>query len=152
MEIDYRWQKSVDKYAADPTPENKAHLFRELPYVDPTKAELVNIIEAAVQQGLSVVCLDNRNPEVKILRDEYMKSEIDKVVQQGGRLAVFVGTAHIRWAKQSQYNYETTGNVMRFQLFKPLGRFLVDEYGKDKIGIVNLMGCYDSYVFACVTE
>lgn len=160
LEIDYRWQSFVDAYQSSPSEENKQNLLRELPYVDNVKEEFVDIIENATKKALRVICLDNRNPESKVERDDNMKESILEVIANGGKIAGFLGANHIRWSKDTiigatPYNTKEGGDessnpVMSMDIITPVGRLLIDALGKDQIGLIDLTSCSDDYIYACV--
>ena len=153
LEIDYRLQDNVNGYMRNPNAQNRNQLLLNLPFYDFTKEDALMIIDTAIENGMRVICLDNLNPERETTRDQYMKVKIDEVIENGGRIAAFLGTAHVRWSRESEFRYwgdENISGLTRVHLIKPLGRYLIDSYGKSAVGLVDLTGCDDSYIFTCM--
>ncbi|MBI2662243.1 hypothetical protein HYX11_02180 [Candidatus Woesearchaeota archaeon] len=153
LEIDRDYQGLIDQYVGNPNTENRQRLFSQLPYYQFTMEDILMIINQAIRTGMPIVCLDNLDPKRDKPRDEHMKIKIDTVLKNGGKVAAFLGGAHTRWSKESEFQYWGDKNIrgsVQSLLIKPLGRYLVEAYGTDTVGLVDLTGCYDSYVFACV--
>ena len=53
------------------------------------------IAPVALDYGLRVICIDNRDVGRKELRDEYMEQRIARVVASGGKVAYYVGSRHL---------------------------------------------------------
>jgi len=151
LEVAYNYQEEVDVYLQAPTEAAKALLFSQLPYIESINRQLIQVIEAASNLHLTIICLDNRNQNDNRKRDEYMFISTEKIIENGGKIASLLGHAHIPWSRQSCYTYKTDDSGMEWQTCdEPLGRKLVNKYGRDAIGSVNLTGCYGDYISACL--
>lgn len=153
MEMSYRLQGVVDDYVSNPTTENRNTLLKVMPYYDFTKKEFLQVIDAAIQHHLPVVCLDNLDKGRTIARDQYMKKKIDEIVGGGGRIAAFLGAAHVSTKKEELTGYagnDFGGGVYGLLTINPVGRELVREYGSEKVGLIDLTGCSNSYIPVCM--
>jgi len=159
IEVDARWQKKINYYTQNPNTESREELLGDLQeiYLENTSKDKLDIIDLAIEYQMQVVAVDNvENVEREIPRDQHMKEAIDVVLKDPEhKIAVFMGGAHIRWSKETTFHYgeiEYIGGVaaMNTARIHPLGRRLIDEYNKEQIGLVDLTGCYDPYIFACV--
>ncbi|MBT5022198.1 hypothetical protein HOK51_05385 [Candidatus Woesearchaeota archaeon] len=154
LELDRRYQNDIDQYMQNPNFLTQEKLLDELPFLhDFDNEDFVLKINAALDNGLEVMCLDNRDPDRKISRDAHMKKKIDEVISSGGKLAGFLGAAHVRWSKESSFYMEggeVIGGLDVGYMIRPVGRKLVDAYGTENVGLVNLDHCFDQYIFACV--
>ncbi len=119
------------------------------------------IAPLARSHGLEVVCIDNRDKDRSLLRDEYMENRIVSIVQNNGRVAYFVGAAHLSLVDHlppiAEVELSLTDDKMAGVIYqkltlegaKPLGKRLTERYGKDNVALVNLYGCTDLTVPAC---
>ena len=82
LELDRRYQNDIDQYMQNPNFLTQEKLLDELPFLhDFDNEDFVLKINAALDNGLEVMCLDNRDPDRKISRDAHMKKKIDEVFE-----------------------------------------------------------------------
>lgn len=138
LEIDAEDQSDIDAWQKE---------RKTLGQVESYPAHVVEdwkrILDVAKEQELSVLCIDTRKKEN---RDIFMKRRIDRVLEKEGKIAVFIGATHVSTARrESMFPYSLA-------YFRPLGNYLVSEYGKEEIGLVDLNGCMNPNIPACVEE
>lgn len=148
LEIGSEYQSLLQKYWENPTLKKEQKMKEEIEKRYPTDFAEGILLKTrfARNTGLEIQAIDK--PEKKgsnyNKRDEYMKKRIDKLVDKGKRIAVFIGLAHVRdVSEQVIYHFSFS--------FTPLGYRLVQEYGKENIGLVSLTDC-DPYVEVCLEE
>ena len=122
------------------------------------------IAPLAVEYGLEVLCIDNRDAERPMLRDEYMEQRIGAVVAKGGRVAYFVGAAHLEMVLHSPNmaavelnsqlvgQNETVGRKIKLHGAKPLGKRLAERYGTEHVALVNMADCSYGIIPTCFLE
>ncbi len=159
LELDYSWQKPIDKYMANPTKKNRKQLVKDLgdQLIFPSMAiTFARMIDEANKSGLKIVCLDNnpmgsyRRTRDKTgwehsMRDQHMKAKTDSTVKEGGRIAIFLGAAHVAWTRETPLSLWSPA-------FKPVARYLVEEHGREKIGLIDLHSCDNPYIFTCFPQ
>ncbi len=169
LELDARFQDSIDAYANDPTAENRQRLLEMLtaatiPSVDVDS--YVSVIEAAIGKDMAVIAIDKEITDLaaSVSRERFMKGEIDKIIANGGKVAVFVGAAHASFRKRflsvfGRHIPETTVDslpegttVYVIPMTKPLGRLLLEEYGPERVGLIGLTFCDHTYTVVCFDD
>lgn len=151
LEIMYPFQGAIEDYEQEKISREK--LLQTLPFYPYDNEKFVEMIDEAKAQGMKVICLDNRDRGRKIERDEYMRKKVEEVRKKEGKLAALVGAAHVRDARTTEFYIPSEVNIpgaVQVVKIKPLARRLIEQYGKANIGTIDLTGCDDSYIDACV--
>lgn len=132
--------------------------------VDGIGMTAVTIGPIALQYGLEILCIDNRDQNRKFLRDEYMEQRIAQVISQGGKVAYFVGAAHLRLVNKDpliasiELNPSLSGGGQNIAIIyqkvleegaKPLGKRLVEKYGVQQVALVGMDSCSDGAIPRC---
>ncbi len=146
LEIDRRSQSLIDEYMST----HNAAVLQELSLENSDREEVIHILNLCVKYEFDVVCIDNIFVTDKIqdsfgTRDADMQNKIEQdVLDKNGKAIVYVGAAHAHGNNKTSFAYkgdESLGpGITLLHEIKPLYRRLVDTYGDDTIGSINLNG------------